>query len=251
MARYSKKKKQQRSQHQTASQQRVFINDFVLPSRLVVNYRTIFPLKEWEALALCHNRARKLAGNAVVDRMERNPQETYGFLVSGPTGRFEPTATVSEVELNDLVTRLRPFMLQGEPTHVPLVCKHLKRRIEIQAVRDWLDIVCDVFEGRALQIHLVVPAGAEILNSNEFLMKWLTSKVFHVEPELEREVDAALAQVDPELARYFLVLMLKLKLAALTYVCELIAALDGGAAYTVPNAAIAKFTMERRPDPVT
>jgi hypothetical protein len=102
---------------------------------------------------------------------------------------FEPTAIPDSQQISELLHRLRPFVLESEPTYFLSVRNILARRLSHSAFRAYLDRQKDVFAGRRCQAIRVVSHGT-LINSTETLDLWLNAYEYHRDHEKREKFEA-------------------------------------------------------------
>lgn len=111
-------------------------------------------------------------------------------------------------QILSLMHRLRPFVLQKESTNFYKVCKHLKRRLEHNEVRDFLDALRKYFSGQRMQQSLIIQSKNITINSESTLRKWLNAHEYHKDSDKQKELED-LHQILPlEASRAIFIMML-------------------------------------------
>lgn len=91
-----------------------------------------------------------------------------------------------------LLHRMRPFVLQKEPTYLPKICKLLARFVDNSAFRAKLKQLIAEFNGKAFQQQFKIESQGRILNSDEMLTLWLNAYEYHHCKDAESAFDVFL-----------------------------------------------------------
>jgi len=135
--------------------------------------------------------------------------------------------------IDALLMKLRPFLLQSEPTFFGTVRNILAPASDNSQVRQHLDSLRFVFTGKRLQSVFVAgaagpgyPQGA-IVNSEEMLDLWLNGYRFHKEKDKRRIFDAMHGLMPPESSIALLLFLLGDKVRAILALRGIIEVLQG------------------------
>jgi hypothetical protein len=150
-----------------------------------------------EILTAFRHQAGRLIESPLVARFwDRKP--SIAMVINLPTGQAITTVDATEMELNDLLTRLRPFILQKEPTHFGTAKNIVARLIDQPEFKAWLKQLSTYFFGRQ-EPQMSIKYDGTTITTEEFLFRWLNSTVFHVNFAEQKEVGAVLGSMAPAL----------------------------------------------------
>lgn len=85
--------------------------------------------------------------------------------------------------------RLRPLILQREPTSFIRVRNLMKRTLK-GAADPLLEFVFDLFQGRQMQKQIVMQSNDQIMNSEEMLHTWLNAHEYHRDRDKQEFLEA-------------------------------------------------------------
>ena len=190
------------------------------PERTIV---AEFEEAEWSLLLSFRQYSRELA-------------DTELMKVGGP-GQFKVSYKQGEgisfsvtLPPNDRVLafihRLRPFILQGEPTHFNKVCNLLARRIPDEQFRKLLDLIRNHYCADQMR-PVIITADNVTINSEETLIKWLNAFEYHRDTEKREEIEALHKVMPLEASRALFVMSLYDKASAIMTLSEIVAVVTG------------------------
>lgn len=140
--------------------------------------------------------------------------------------RDEGLSVQSELPPDDQVTallhKLRPFVLQNEPTDFNKVRNILSRRIEDETIRGFLKDQKDVFHGMAMGSLGKISVNDVVINSDETLLKWLNAFEYHRDGDKRAEIKALHEHFPFHASRAIFFLMLYEKVRAICNVMGLV-----------------------------
>ena len=132
-----------------------------------------------------------------------------------------------EDQILALLHRLRPFVLNDEPTNYYRVYNHLTRRFDDKPFRHFLKSLRGYYSGKRMQAIVLIQSNEALINSEETLMKWLNAHEYHKDRDNQAELES-LHQVLPlETSRAIFVMMLYDKVRAIFVVANLINVMAG------------------------
>lgn len=104
-----------------------------------------------------------------------------------------------EDDIAAFLLRMRPFILQKEPTYFFKIRKILMQHIALPSARRYLDGLADRYTGKKIPMMIEVSsqAGTLSLTSDEAIKKWLNAFEYHQLPK-ERVELLAMYEVFPE-----------------------------------------------------
>jgi hypothetical protein len=129
--------------------------------------------------------------------------------------------------MNDLLTRLRPFILTNEPTAFGRVNNILYKLIDQPDYKAWLAQLRKYFFGNQ-DPQARVTYNNTVITSDEFLLKWINQGPFHVDFVKQVEVGGVLGPIPRELWQTVFFQMLMTKVNCIVNVGMLITALRSG-----------------------
>ena len=133
----------------------------------------------------------------------------------------------SKDDLSILLHRLRPFILQKEPSSFLRVCSIIGKRVPDDHIRNLLNEQRECYDGRQTQKMMQVVSNEMIVNSENVLQDWLNSYEYHRDPDKRQAIDRLFASLPGDLLTGILVSMLVDKTRAVGNVSLLVAFLLG------------------------
>jgi len=137
---------------------------------------------EWELLVRFADYADELRSTRVVSQGAR---VSYSVKWSQEDGESQTATLPPPDDLSAFLHRLRPFILDGEPTFAPKICKVLKRRITLPGFRERFDILNQLFFGKGEKLSISL--GEVNVNTEQTLKKWLNAFEYH--RDLDKQED--------------------------------------------------------------
>lgn len=110
--------------------------------------------------------------------------------------------------------RLRPLILESEPTYFHTVLNVVARRAKDSGLRDKLKALSMKFSGRLLSNAVTISANDEIVNSEAMLKKFLNAYEFHRDADKRAELEKLFAIFPSDAAKTVFVHLLIDKLIA-------------------------------------
>jgi hypothetical protein len=150
-----------------------------------------------------------------------------GMLQFKLTGRAEGPGEVEGTlphpdDMAAFLHRMRPFVLQSEPTYVPRVCNIIARRIDEPRIRHRLDYQKKLFQGERMRSMVQISSNDVLLNSEETLQKWLNAFEYHRDEDKRQELDTLHWLWPTDISRALFLALLLDKADAVDYVRWLI-----------------------------
>ena len=135
-----------------------------------------FPDDVWEVLC----RFIQYAGDLLSTSMVRDGTHVTARL-HGKKGKGITAQAVipSSDKLAAFLHRLRPFVLQDEPTNFYKICNLVSRHIENAAVRDWLKELRSLYSGDQFRSQVRIEYDSVLINCEETLKQWLYGFEYH------------------------------------------------------------------------
>lgn len=133
----------------------------------------------------------------------------------------------SKDDLSILLHRLRPFILQNEPSSFHRVSSIIGKRVPDDHIRNLLTEQRECYDGRQTQKMMRVVSNEMIVNSENVLQNWLNSYEYHRDPDKRATIDRLFASMPGDLLTGILVSMLVDKTRAVGNVSLLVAFLLG------------------------
>lgn len=151
-----------------------------------------FTNEEWEILQDFARYAEKLENNSLVQ--DGIPSSLTVNWQIGEGLKVE-TKLPSDEQIDAMLMKLRPFILNNERTNFNRVRKIVKRVASSKRVRDHLDTLQYLYSGERQQSLFVAGVytkeqDPKIINSEDMLQIWLNGDRFHQEKEKQRILDA-------------------------------------------------------------
>jgi len=183
-----------------------------------------FEDKEWKALLDFVQYANDLVS---IQLIRDGGPATLNLSNNAESGMSYSVELPPEDQLLALLHRIRPFILQKEPTNFYQVCKYLSRRFADAPFRDFLKSLGEHYSGKRMQDIVRVQSNQVLINSEETLMKWLNAHEYHKDQGKQDELKS-LHQVMPlEASRAFFVMMLNEKVKAISILANFINVMAG------------------------
>lgn len=88
-----------------------------------------------------------------------------------------------------LLHRLRPFLLNDEPTNFYKVVNLLSRRIEADSFRGFIKRLKHFYSGKRFREMISITSNDVAINSEETLMKWLNAHEYHKDRDKQKELE--------------------------------------------------------------
>lgn len=117
-------------------------------------------------------------------------------------------------QVDALLHRLRPFILEQETTYFGKVCSIVTQTITLPAYRHRIGTLRRLFFGDDYQAQVTISADDVVLNSDKMLRKWLNGFEYHRDPDKRTELNALATIISPESQRALYVSMLLDKVKA-------------------------------------
>jgi len=192
-----------------------------------------FPDDEWKRLDRFLEYADELSATGMV----RNKRTiSYSMKWHHEQGESHEATLPPPDELSAFLHRMRPFVLDNEPTHVPRILNVLARRVTLPQARRILDIHRKRFL-KQLDGDLRISTGEVELTSEETLKKWLNAFEYHRDEDKQLELRAVTEGFPPPSSRAIFLISLFDKANAVFETASLIRALKkrGRAETSMPD----------------
>jgi hypothetical protein len=150
-------------------------------------------------------------------------------------GETEEAVVPADDEVSAFLHRMRPFILQSEPSYLPRILNVLARRVTLPTARRILDVYRKRFL-RQLDGDLRISTGEVELTSDETLTKWLNAFEYHRDEDKQKDLrEITVAFTEPSSRAIFLISLYE-KAKAVFETASLIRALEkrGAADATLP-----------------
>jgi hypothetical protein len=138
------------------------------------------------------------------------------------TGMSYSTELPPDDSVLALFHRLRPFVLNDEPTNLYRVLNIIKRAFDDAGFRRFLDALKEFSSGRRMQAMILMKSNDVVINCDETLQKWLNAYEYHRDPDKQKEIDALHELFPLEASRAVFVSMMFDKARAILVVADLI-----------------------------
>jgi hypothetical protein len=88
-----------------------------------------------------------------------------------------------------LLHRMRPFLLNDEPTYFYKISKLLSRRLESEELRSFFKRLKHFFSGGSFQDMVSISSNDVVINSEATLMKRLNAHEYHKDRDKQKELE--------------------------------------------------------------
>lgn len=180
------------------------------------------PSDDWDKLMAYADAVDKLSNSQIL-QSHLHVQLKIKWNKSGVA--FDGTLPSNDV-VATLLHRVRPFVLQEEPTSFCRVRSILAKHMAHPDLRRVLDVQRDLFSGKDFQdqIRIVTnaPGLTDVLNSESTFQKWLNAFEYHHDPQKRAEVEELCGILTFDAARAIFVSMLFDKLKAVLNLATII-----------------------------
>ncbi len=127
-----------------------------------------------------------------------------------------------------LLHKLRPFILQKEPTYFMTVCSILGKHLNNAYIRGFLKQTRHLFDGRQLQSKFRITVNAEaLLNSDAVLDFWLNAHEYHKDREKQKKLEELTHMPTLDSAKVVFFILLNEKMRAIYATASLVASVLG------------------------
>lgn len=189
-----------------------------------VEVTAIVPDEEWSALVRFAEYVDQLRGTRIG---REGTQVTFRVKWSADSGlEYHVDNLPDEEDFAAFLHRLRPFVVDSEPTAFVRVCGILARRFSHPVAREALERPRDLFSGKSFQSQTKISVNEIVVNSEETLRTWLNAFEDHRDREKQAALEA-IAPVMPLLRAIFVSMMLD-KAKAVFEVARLVRMLTRG-----------------------
>lgn len=188
-----------------------------------------FTDNEWETLQDFAKYAAKLEKNSLVQ--EGIPSSLNINWTAGE-GLKVDTKLPSDEQIDALLMKLRPFLLNDSPANFNRVRNVVLKAANNQRVRNHLDTLQYLYSGERQQSLFVAgacPKGQDpkIINSEEMLQIWLNGDRFHQDKDKERILNAMHGIMPPESSIALFLFLITDKVTAILALQRMVALLTG------------------------
>lgn len=117
------------------------------------------------------------------------------------------------IEISELLHKVRPFILQDEPTYFHKVTNIIKRRIDDAIFRNSIDNLKKLFDGNEMSAVLKIELNNYNLIDQATLKKWLNSYEYHRDKDMRKEIENLNSATPIEFTKtiFFMLIIEKLK----------------------------------------
>lgn len=183
-----------------------------------------FEDKEWKALLDFVQYANDLQS---IQLIREGGKVTLNISNNVDSGMSYSVELPPEDQLLALLHRIRPFILQSEPTNFNRVCKYISRRFDDKSIRNFLKSLCERYSGKRMQTIVQVESNKVLINSEETLLKWLNANEYHKDHDKQAELKSLHQIVPLEASRTFFVMMLYEKIEVIFILANFINVMAG------------------------
>jgi len=153
-----------------------------------------FPDDVWEVFCRFVEYARQLLNTSIVSDSS-HVNATLRFR------KDEGLTTQVTIPSSDRVCaflhRMRPFVLQDEPTNFYKVCNLISRHVDNVAVRDAIKSLKSLYSGEEFRSQVRMDLGSVLVNCEGTLKKWLNGFEYHKDKSKQEEIQL-LGQLLPQ-----------------------------------------------------
>jgi hypothetical protein len=121
-----------------------------------------------------------------------------------------------------ILHRLRPFLLENESTYFNRIRSILGRRVDDKNIKSLLKYNKDIFLGKHMRGMMIIKIDDVILNSEEFLTKWLNAFEYHRDDEKRRFIEQIHEAFPMDITKSIFVSLIIDKIKAIDNVCGII-----------------------------
>jgi hypothetical protein len=142
----------------------------------------------------------------------------------GKEPKVTPTLPGADVA-DAFVHRLRPFILESEPTSYPRVSGMIARSLDHPLMRQFLRAHSDQWTGKTIRSQMHVSDNFGLLNSDESLMRYLNAYEYHRDRDKQERFEGPRGLLSDDGLRAFYLMLLTSKAKAvlrLSFVCNVI-----------------------------
>jgi hypothetical protein len=158
-----------------------------------------FPEAEWRVLVRYAEYAEQLQQNPI-----GRQGAAVAFTIRGTAGsglEYEVGALPPDDQFDAFLYRLRPFVLQSEPTAFGRVTGILLHRLAHPVARDLLSQHRALFTGESFQSLFTVTINDLVINSEKALRLWLNGFEYHRDEDKRAALEAIAPMMPLEAAR--------------------------------------------------
>jgi hypothetical protein len=189
-----------------------------------------FTDSEWEILEDFAGYAEEMEANSLI--REGIPSSLNVIWTAGVGLKVE-TKLPTDEQIDAMLMKLRPFLLEGERTYFHDVWGLLSKATQNEKVRRHLKALRYLYTGLRLQSIIVLGASSndvpegKIINSEEMLHLWLNGYRFHKDKDKQKIVNAMHGIMPPESSVAVFLLLITDKVGAILAVKRVINLLKG------------------------
>lgn len=190
----------------------------------------VFDDKDWEILEDFAKYTAEMESNPLIrDGIPSSLNETW---TAGEGLKVEAQIPPDD-QIDAMLMKLRPFLLESEPTNFDKVKKILGKATSNERVRRHLKALGSFYSGAHLQSIFVAGVSSSehpegrIINSEDMLQLWLNGCRFHREKEKQKIFDAMHGIMPPESSIALFLFLIADKAAAIVGLRKLISLLAG------------------------
>lgn len=126
-----------------------------------------------------------------------------------------------------LLHRLRPFILNDEPTNFNKICNCIGKALADDGFRKFIKSLKEYYMGQRMRDLILITSNSVLINADETLQKWLNAHEYHKDIAKQKELEL-LHQILPlEASRAIFIMMLYDKVRAIRIVAQFIDVLAG------------------------
>lgn len=179
---------------------------------------------EWKCLTMYLEYVKELETTAI----SRNGALSNLTIVINEEGEVNfKTKAPKQIEIAELLHKLRPFILQDEKTFFNKISNILKRKIENKKFRSTIDDNINLFEGKEMSEKLNITSNNLEIISQRALLMWLNSYEYHRDIEKREELNAIFKNLSKEAVEVIFLMLIIEKLKAIKSLACLLSPIVG------------------------
>lgn len=187
------------------------------------NIQVEFSDEEWDVLCRFTGFAEELLETTMI---KEGVGVRYNLKWEVAQGMRDDSSLPPQSYVAEFIHRMRPFVVESEPTHFYKVCKILGCQIEHERVRKSLGRLHDLYSGKELQRYFKMTTSDIVVNSQATLDMWLNAFEYHRDKEKRQRLTVVHSIVPEDNARAMFVSMMYDRAKAVIEVARLIRAIE-------------------------
>jgi hypothetical protein len=182
-----------------------------------------FSEQEWDILDLFKREENQLSKSDAIMKIKVNLNLNW----NREQGFTDHSTLPSDDDLNNLLHRLRPFVLKDEPIYFNKVCNILKKHLKNEFSQKLIQDLKDLFSGKEFQSTKVqIEFNKETINSEKTLYKWLNAYQYHRDKGKQVEIETIHKLLPSQTTKAIFIYMMIDKAKAIRDTAEMIRILE-------------------------